>query len=182
MRPFKFLAYLCTLLLTIYSFRSNAQSQKETIGSFTYKLGDETVTVPLKSLSVKFKTETFGDPGKEKSHTSVAFTVYTTDKGKAFKFSIKEDQVVNELKGTYPLRAPGGIQEGESLRSVSAMVVDTQNSSNTFMSMKPGIATISISGTSVRISIKNTKLVSPDKELPFEFTLTTDQAKIKTEP
>lgn len=181
MRQFKFLAYLCTLLLSMYSFRSNAQSPKDPIGSFTYKLGDETVTVPLKSLSVKFNTETFGDPGSEKSNTSVAFTVYTSDRSKGFVFSIKEDKVVNELKGTYPLRAPGGIQEGQSLRSVSLMVVDTQNSTNTFLSTKPGNATISISGTSIRIVIKNTQLVSASKELPFEFILTSDKAKIKTQ-
>lgn len=182
MSPFKLLAYLFTLLLSGSSFQSTAQSPKEPIGSFTYKLGDETVTVPLKSLSVKFNTETTGDPGLEKSNTSVDFTVYTADRSKGFKFSIKEDQVVNELKGTYPLRAPGGIQQGNSLRSVSLMVVDTQNSANTFLSTKPGNATISVSGTSVRISIKNTQLVSPSKELPFEFTLTTDKAKIKTQP
>lgn len=138
--------------------------------------------MPFNSLSVKFKTETTGDAGKEKSNTSVAFTIYTADKSKGFSFSIKEDNVVTELKGSYPLRPPGGIQEGKSLRGVSLMVVDTQNSTNTFMSMKPGSATISVSGTRVSISINNTQLVSPSKELPFEFTLSTDKAKIKTQP
>ena len=157
---------------------AQTQAQRETIGTCSYTLGAESKTFSLTSLNVKFKTDSYGDPGEEKQHTTVSFSIYDRELSRVFSFSIKEDVVVNELKGIYLLRSPGGIQQGQSLRSVAVMIVNSANSANTAQTTK-GNAEVFISGSTVKITIKNAEASTPTNQLLFEFSLSTEKATVK---
>lgn len=168
-----------TMILLLVVLPLAISAQKAPIGQMIYTLGPETYTVNLRSLSVRFDTKETGEPGKEKRNTSVGMTVYDYDNNKGIRFTILDDKVVRELKGHYPLRFPVGFEEGEALRSTSIMVVDTKNSTNISQSLKGGTCEVLISGTRVEITIRNARVKGQNKELPFEFSLKTDQAKVK---
>lgn len=179
MRFFKNAFLPLSMLLIFSGFKTSHGSPVEKIGTATYKIGNETKIVEFSSLSVTIGSEKVGEKGKEKTNSYFTFTFYDLATNLAFRFHTKDKNVVNEFIGEYPLRFPGGFEDGESIHSTSVMIIDTQNGANTWQSTKGGNCTIFVKGTSVKITVKNATVLKGDEQNAFEFSLSTDKAKVK---
>jgi hypothetical protein len=168
--------FIATLALT--GIKSTCVFKKDEIGTLTYKIGTDSKTVTLRSQSVYYSIDKVGRKDNLKSNSSVVFTVNDMTNGLAFRFSVKDDKVITELDGQYPLRFPGGFNEGEPLRSTSVMIIDTKNGTNTLQSDKGGTCEIFQKGTTLKISIKSAKVITGDSETPFEFALSANKVKV----
>lgn len=146
------------------------------IGTVTYRINGEEKTLSLRSLSVSLKSETTGDAGKENTYSVASFTVYDTPNNRAFRFTVHEDKVVSGLKGEYPLRASNEIEFG---KSTGIMVINPQNTTQTWLSTIGGSCQVELSGTTLKVKITGAKLATANETVPFEFTLNATGVKVR---
>ena len=166
------------LIAFLYLFTgTEAPVDADPIGTVTYKINGEEKKVNLRSLSVSLKTETTGDPGKEKTYSVASFTIYDTDNNKALKFTVHEDKVVTGLKGAYPLRNSNEIEFG---KSTGIMVINTQNTSQIWTSVMGGSCQVDLAGATLKVKITGASLNVGNETVPFELTLDATGVKVRS--
>ncbi len=164
----------CVLLVCFSFISKNALQEKVKI---TYKLGDIQNTFEARSIYASVKTETV----EGKSNSSLTFTLNDYDKKIAFRFVIKDEKVVSDFTGSYPLRFPGGYQDGESIQATNIMIIDTGNATNTFQTRPGGKCEIRLKGTILSVNITGAKISKGGVDVPFEFSFTSPNTKVKRE-
>lgn len=154
------------------TFETSAQTQEKI--KISYKIGDVTNTFEARSISATVKTETVED----KSNSSLAFTINDYNGKVTFRFVIKDEKIVTDFTGKYPLRFPGGFQDGESIQSTNIMIIDTQNATNTYQTRPGGTCDITLVGNKLSVNIKNATIWKSGTEVPFEFSFTSPNTKV----
>ncbi len=164
----------------VASVAQSAENIKQAAGKFSYAIGAQQKSIDLKSLSVSINKETVDDgKGKTKSNSTLNFTIHDLAAKLSFRFHIKDENVVSEFTGEYALRNQGGFEEGESIRSTNVMIVNTENSSNSYFSMEGGSCTIKLQGSTLSVEIKNASVRQGEQIVPFSLSLKMDGVKVR---